>query len=103
MVPQVEGLVTQGPDAVHYPYLMLSHGYSFTIRLTTDELEQWRLASGTAVEALLGSRDNQGATRPPSPPARQRLEHALASYQADRSAVGDAAISVQHCDIDPAL
>ena len=40
MVPQVEGLVTQGPDAVHYPYLMLSHGYSFTIRLTTDELNQ---------------------------------------------------------------
>ena len=33
-------LVTQGPDAVHYPYLMLSHGYSFTIRLTTDELNQ---------------------------------------------------------------
>ena len=32
---------------------MLALGYGFTVRLATDDLEQWRLAIGTAVEGLI--------------------------------------------------
>ena len=40
---------------------MLALGYGFTVRLDTDELEQWRLAIGAAVEQLIAGETSKNA------------------------------------------